>query len=143
MGSQVWTSSQCAGGGARTILLVDDAEDCLALLDVALQSLPGIAIRSARSAEAALAVLQRAVYHREKIDAVITDLQLPGMTGLELIVYIRGEAAFGAVPIVAISAAADPDAPRAALESGANAFFAKPFSPGAVRKKLEELIDAS
>ena len=62
-------------------------------------------------------------------------------TGLELISRIRGQARFSALPIVAVSAATDPKAPQAALDSGANAFFAKPFSPSAVRRKLEELSD--
>jgi len=121
-----------------TILLVDDAEDCIATLDVALQRLPGVTIRSAQSAEDALALLER-----ETISAMITDLQLPGMNGIELIGRVREHPRFRAIPILAISAAADPDAPQAALHSGANAFFRKPFSPGAVRRKLEELIHAS
>jgi CheY-like chemotaxis protein len=45
-----------------------------------------------------------------------------------------------AIPILVVSAAADPAAPRDALASGANAFFPKPFSPAAVRRKLEELM---
>jgi CheY-like chemotaxis protein len=124
--------------GPLTVLLVDDAEDCIATLDVALQTLPGIAIRSAETAEAALELLKR-----ETISAMITDLQLPGMTGIELIGRVRQEARFRTLPIVAISAATDPAAPQAALDSGANAFFKKPFSPGAVRRKLEELMHAS
>lgn len=121
---------------AFTVLLVDDAEDCLATLGLALEAAPGFAIRLARTAEAGLAVLDE-----EAVSAVVTDLQLPVMTGLELISRIRGQERFSAVPIVAVSAATDPNTPQAALDSGANAFFAKPFSPGAVRRKLEELIN--
>jgi CheY-like chemotaxis protein len=120
---------------AFTVLVVDDAEDCLATLALALEATPGFAIRFARTAEAGLAVLRE-----EAVSAVITDLQLPVMTGLELIALIRGQERFSALPILAISAATDPHAPQAALDSGANAFFGKPFSPGAVRRKLEELI---
>lgn len=123
--------------GTVTVLLVDDAEDCLFTLDVALQGMPGVVIRSARSAEDALAVLAR-----EPVSAIITDVHLPAMTGLELIARIRREPEFRALPIVVVSADADPAAPQAALESGANAYFTKPFSPGAVRKKLEDLIYA-
>jgi CheY-like chemotaxis protein len=122
---------------APVVLIVDDAEDCVATLDVALQSLPGIVVRSAGTAEAALAALEH-----ETISAVITDLQLPAMSGLELIVLVRKNAKLHALPIVAVSAATDPELPQAALRSGANAFFPKPFSPSAVRKKLEELIYA-
>jgi DNA-binding response OmpR family regulator len=41
-----------------------------------------------------------------------------------------------------VSADTDPRTPAHALGLGANAYFAKPFSPGAVRRKLEELIHA-
>jgi two-component system, chemotaxis family, chemotaxis protein CheY len=119
------------------IVLVDDAEDCLAMLDVALQTLPGVVIRSARSAEDALKVLASG-----RISAVVTDIQLPAMTGLELISRIRRQPGLQAIPIVVVSAAADPATPQAALASGANAFFPKPFSPAAVRRKLEELMYA-
>jgi len=121
-----------------TILLVDDAEDCLATLDVALQTMPGVVVRSAHSAEAALEVLAR-----DEVSAVITDIHLPAMTGLELISRIRQEPRLHTLPVLVVSADADPGAARTALDSGANAFFGKPFSPGAVRKKLEELIHAS
>jgi CheY-like chemotaxis protein len=118
-----------------TVLLVDDAEDCLATLDVALQTMRGVVVRSAHSAEAAWEVLAQ-----DPVSAVITDIHLPRMTGLELIARIRQEPKWKALPILVVSADADPAAPRAALDSGANAYFAKPFSPGAVRKKLEELM---
>ena len=119
------------------VLLVDDAEDCLAMLDVALQSLPGVVVRCARSAEDALKVLAL-----DRISALVTDIQLPAMTGLELISQVRQEPGLHSLPIVVVSAVADPAAPRAALASGANAFFPKPFSPAAVRRKLEELMYA-
>jgi CheY-like chemotaxis protein len=119
------------------ILLVDDAEDCLSMLNLALQTMPGIVIRSARSAEDALKVVARG-----RISALVTDIQLPAMTGLELVSRIRQEPGLHALPIVVVSAATDPATPRAALASGANAFFPKPFSPAAVRRKLEELMYA-
>ncbi|HEY4361491.1 MAG TPA: response regulator [Bryobacteraceae bacterium] len=118
-----------------TVLLVDDAEDCLDTLDVALQTLPGVEVRAAHSAEAAWELMAR-----DHVAAVITDIHLPRMTGLELISRIRREPKWRALPILVVSADADPAAPRTALDSGANAYFSKPFSPGAVRKKLEELM---
>lgn len=119
------------------VLVVDDADDCLAMLDVALQTLPGVVVRSTRSAEDALEVLAAG-----DVSAVITDIRLPAMTGIELIKRIRHDPGLRALPVVVISAEADPAVPRTAIESGANAFFPKPFSPAAVRKKLEELIHA-
>jgi two-component system chemotaxis response regulator CheY len=118
-----------------TVLLIDDREDCLTTLDLALQQVNGVVLRSARTAEEAWDVLRRF-----PIAAVITDIQLPNMTGLELISRIRREADFERLPIMVVSADPDPATPGHALQLGANAYFAKPFSPGAIRKKLEELI---
>jgi CheY-like chemotaxis protein len=119
---------------ARTILVVDDAPDCVATLDMALAPLDGVTIVAVPSAESALPWL-----HEAALAAVITDLQLPEMTGLELIGRIRARRS---VPIVVVSASPDPSAPQQALAAGADAFFAKPFSPVAIRKKLEELLHA-
>jgi two-component system, chemotaxis family, chemotaxis protein CheY len=120
-----------------TILLVDDSEDCIATLILALQTLPGVVIRPSLSAEAALAALDS-----DTVSAVITDVQLPEMTGLELVARIREDPRFRSLPILVVSADADPSTPARALGLGANGYFAKPFSPSAMRKKLEELIHA-
>ena len=118
-----------------TLLIVDDAVDCATTLELALASLRGVHVLTASSAEEALAILDS-----RAVSGVITDLQLPEMSGLDLIARIRARSDRESIPIVVVSADADPSAPIAALRLGANAFFAKPFSPSAVRKKLEELI---
>jgi len=123
-----------------TILLVDDDQDCIATLDLALQTLPGVVIQSATSAEAALARL--AELENGTVSAVITDVHLPEMTGLELVARIRKDARFHSLAILVVSADPDPSTPARAIGLGANAYFAKPFSPSAMRKKLEELIHA-
>lgn len=120
------------------ILVVDDAEDCIATLDLALETLPGVVIRPALSAEAALAHLES-----DTFSAVITDIHLPEMTGLELVARIRENPRFRSLPILVVSADTDPSTPDRALGVGANAYFAKPFSPSALRKKLEELVYVS
>lgn len=121
-----------------TILVVDDAEDCIATLSLALAILPGVEIRTATSAEDALVQLER-----DTVSAVITDIHLPAMTGLELVARIREDSRFRSLPILVVSADTDPSTPGRALGLGANAYFAKPFSPSAIRQKLEELVHAS
>jgi CheY-like chemotaxis protein len=122
----------------HTVLVVDDAEGCVATLDLALQTLPYVVVRSARSAEDALEVLEN-----HAVSALVTDIHLPRMDGLELISRIRRQPRWRSLPIVVVSADPDPSAPGNALGLGADAYFIKPFSPGAVRKKLEELMHAS
>ncbi len=118
----------------RTILVVEDADDCAATIEIAMQSVDGIVVRVAGSAEQALRLLEET-----HVSAVVTDLHLPSMDGLELVARLRADARHSKIPIVVISGDSDPATPARAVRAGANAFFAKPYSPGAVRKKLEEL----
>jgi len=66
---------------------------------------------------------------------------LPEMDGFELIEAVR--ARLGSLPIVVISGDSDPRIPAHVAGLGANAYFAKPYSPAAVLTKIEELIGAS
>ncbi len=114
---------------ARTVMIVDDEADCAATLELALEALPGIEVVRVPTAEAALhSMRQRAVA------AIVSDVQLPGKSGLELIA-IAPE-----VPVVIVSASVDAGVEQRALRMGAAAFFAKPFSPAAVREKVRELL---
>jgi CheY-like chemotaxis protein len=53
---------------------------------------------------------------------------------------VRAEPRFARLPIVLISGDSDPLLPARALAQGADAFFPKPYSPAAVRRKLEQLL---
>ncbi len=122
----------------RVVLVVEDADDCSSTLEIALHAVKRLDVRFAQTAEDAMRVLER-----DAVAAVITDLHLPSMDGFELVSHVRGQARYARIPILVISGDADPETPRRALRLGADAFFAKPYSPAAVRQKLEELIDAS
>jgi len=122
----------------RTILVVDDAETCAATLELALLGLGGAAVAVARTGIEALQVLGDA---RREVCAVITDLNMPRMDGFELIRHIRADCRHATIPIVVTSAETDPRAYERATDAGANAYFPKPYSPGRVRQKLEQLLD--
>ena len=117
------------------VLLVEDESGCTATLEVAFDSNDSPALHHTATAEQALAILYDGL-----ISALITDIDLPSMDGLELIRRVRAEPSLGALPIVVTSADADPATRERAFELGANAFFSKPYSPLAVRQKIEELI---
>ena len=114
---------------ARTIVVVDDAEDCGAMLEVALQSVAGFTVTRVRSAEAALKLVADG-----NVAVLVSDVQLGAMSGLELVRRAMP------LPAVVVSAAIDPAIERQALALGATAFFSKPFSPEAVCEKVKELL---
>ncbi len=126
----------------KLVLIVEDSETCAETLQIALELIPGVEIRSIHSPDAAIAFLNG---RDGEIAAIVTDLNLtqsaglPG-DGLDLIRQLRAEPRFARLPILLISGDTDPRLSERALAQGADAFFAKPYSPSAVRKKLEQLI---
>lgn len=120
----------------KLLLIVDDSATCAETLGIALESMAGMEIRIASSARAALLTLRGAV----EVAAVITDLHMPRATGFELIDQVRADPRFATLPIVMISGDSDPNVASRALSRGASAFFAKPYSPAAIRRKLEQLV---
>lgn len=120
-----------------TILIVDDAETSGAVLEMACSSISGVEICVVCSARKAVRMLEDG----SDIRAVITDLQMPGMDGFELIRFIRSDTRYERLPVIVVTADTDPDTPGRARRLGANAFFTKPCSPAAVRQKLERLLE--
>jgi two-component system CAI-1 autoinducer sensor kinase/phosphatase CqsS len=75
-------------------------------------------------------------------DAVLTDINMPGMNGLETTRAIRGSGeAWCNIPIVALTAHADEDTARAARAAGMNDFMSKPVEPGVLYAKLCSLFN--
>lgn len=121
----------------RLILVVEDAPGSAATLELALSPLPGLSIRFVKSAEDALQE-----FNLDGISMLITDVNLPMMDGLELVERLRANPRTSILPMLVLSGDPDPETPGRALLLGADAFFAKPYSPAAVRRKVEELLNA-
>jgi CheY-like chemotaxis protein len=75
----------------------------------------------------------------DEIDIVVTDLRMPEMDGFTLIRTLRAQ--YPNLPIVAASGVADGRTDEA-LEAGANAFLAKPFSAETLQSTLYEALHA-
>jgi CheY-like chemotaxis protein len=127
------------GVSRRSVLIVDDSESAMAALEVALLGISDLAVLTAASGAEALRVLD----HSPGVAAVITDLNMPRMDGYELIRRLRGDSRLSATPIVVISADTDPSTPGRVAQLGISAYFTKPFSPAEVRRKLEQILDAT
>ena len=121
----------------RTVLIVDDSDDCAEALEMAFHGIENITISTASTAEEALERLRAG-----GIAALVTDLHLPQMGGLDLLSALRTRHNGHYTPVLVISGDSDPRTPARVLEAGAQAFFLKPYSPAAVRRKLEELLAA-
>jgi CheY-like chemotaxis protein len=129
----------------RAVLIVEDSENSATMLEIAFLGIPGLAVLLASSAVEALRILidGAAIDGTTRVDAIVTDLNMPRMDGFELIRRVRQDRRLSGTPIIVVSADTDPETPDRIAELGVNAFFAKPFSPAQVRRKLEQLLNAT
>ena len=116
----------------RVLVVEDDDETRLALSD-ALEDL-GHQVRSEPCAERALTALEH-----DDVDAVLTDVRMPGMGGIELCRRLSGDRPN--VPVVVMTAYGDVDSAVGALRAGAFDFITKPFSVDGVAEVLDNALD--
>src|SRR5262249_26468658 len=90
---------------AHTILFVEDSAFFRNMLTPVLRS-AGYAVTTVPGAHDALAVLQSG----EPVDMIVTDLEMPGMSGFELAQAVRNDERTANMPIIALSALTSPDA---------------------------------
>src|SRR5690348_14435565 len=111
----------------RWVLVVDDDEAVRGAMVHLLAQEPDIGAISAESAARALQVLRGI-----RVDAVVVDLAMPGMNGLDLVEVLRGHPATSNVPVVVVTAL-PPDALPRRVAAAAHPLVAKPF-------EAEELV---
>jgi len=75
-----------------------------------------------------------------KPDLVITDIQLPHLSGLELIRLIRADAVLAQVPIMAVTAYSAPGDEERIRDAGAQAYVSKPISVMRFVETVDELL---
>ncbi len=125
-----------AARGRLLVVLVEDARECSTALEIALSRSGRFLVRAFGSAEEALEAMQST-----RPDAVVTDIHLPGMSGLALIRELRTSLAAPQPRIIAVSGGVRRELEAEAISAGADAFFAKPYSPREVCSVLEGMID--
>lgn len=76
----------------------------------------------------------------EHVDAVLMDLRMPRMGGLELVARLRRRPESEALPVVAMSAYNDEVQEREAIAAGADAFLAKPFTVDDLSRALAAVL---
>lgn len=118
------------------VLVIEDAEATQRLIEMTLL-LDGCDVEVVDTGEAGVAAARR-----ETPDLLVLDIALPGMDGWETLRTIRSDPAAESVPVIVVTAH-DPGGTR---NSGhideADAFLAKPFNIDALRKLVNEQLDA-
>jgi DNA-binding response OmpR family regulator len=117
-------------GSTLTILVVDDDQAVAELLRELLNDVPGWGATVVHDAAAA-----RAVFHHVRVEVLVLDINLPGMSGLELLELLRRDEAWEDPPIIFISAVPDQLAVHEGQVAGGIRLIQKPFD-------VDELVTA-
>jgi two-component system chemotaxis response regulator CheY len=121
------------------ILIVEDSPTMRSLVVSALEDLgtgTPIQITEAASGFEALRELPRGDY-----DLIVTDINMPDINGLELISFVKRNAAYRAIPLLIISTEGSERDREKGLGLGADAYLVKPFDPAALRRTARELLE--
>ncbi|MFN0207789.1 MAG: response regulator transcription factor [Planctomycetota bacterium] len=121
----------------KDIVIVEDERDLAELLKHHL-SREGYRIRVYGDGRVALAGIER-----ETPDAVVLDLMLPGLDGLEVCRQLRRNPATAPVPIIMLTARGDDADHVAGLEVGADDYITKPISPRVLVARVRALLRRS
>jgi signal transduction histidine kinase len=117
----------------KRILLVDDEPTNIRVLSLILKE--SFQIFTAYRGEEALAILQR-----QPIDLVITDMMMPGMSGIELVQSIRKKYSPIDLPIIMTTVRNDDRDIELAYQAGANDYVTKPFGAEEISSRVRMLL---
>lgn len=119
----------------RSILLVEDNEDIRAITEIALRHESRFDVVATEGGEDALRELQG-----RQFDAIVLDVMMPGMDGPETLAAIRQLPAVRNIPVIFLTAKAQPPEIQRLLDLGAVGVITKPFDPLGLGAKVEEIL---
>lgn len=119
-----------------TVLVADDNPDMLRYITELLSQ--EYRILRASNGLHAWSLLQQ-----EKVDLVLSDVMMPELDGLALTARIKQDARFSHLPVILVTARGGNEASVSGLETGADDYVAKPFSPSELRARLRAALRMS
>ena len=122
-----------------TILVVDDSAIVRTMVKkaIAMAGLDVGQVHEAAHGKEALAVLAR-----NWIDVVFVDINMPEMTGVELIQHMKADPALSSTPVVVVSSESSQARIDELMRYGAQAYVKKPFRPEQFREVVQEILGA-
>jgi len=117
------------------VLVVDDFATMRRIIKNVLKQIGFTKILEADDGTTALEVLKE-----NKVDLIISDWNMPNMTGLDLLKTVRGEKSTQSIPFLMVTAEAQKDNVIQAVQSGVSNYLVKPFTADAIKEKLTQIL---
>ncbi|MEM5530534.1 chemotaxis response regulator CheY [Gammaproteobacteria bacterium AS21] len=118
------------------ILVVDDFSTMRRIIKNLLRDLGFQNITEADDGKTALPILKQG-----GIDFLVTDWNMPEMTGIELIAEVRKDPNLAHIPILMVTAEAKREQIIAAAQAGVNGYVVKPFTATVLKEKIEKIFE--
>lgn len=118
-----------------TILVVEDSPTMRQLISFAMKRIPNVRVSEATDGVDALKKLTS-----EKIDLIITDINMPVMDGIKLVGIVRGNPSYKDIPIIIVTTEGAKEDRERALSIGANAFLSKPIQTQELIKTIHSFL---
>jgi two-component system chemotaxis response regulator CheY len=118
------------------ILVVDDFSTMRRIIRNLLRELGFNNIFEADDGQSALPKLQSG-----GIDLLITDWNMPGMTGIDLLRFVRADPNLAQLPVLMVTAEAKRDQIVEAAQAGVNGYVIKPFTAATLQEKIEKIFE--
>jgi len=118
------------------ILVVDDFSTMRRIIKNLLRDLGFQNITEADDGKTALPILKQG-----GIEFLVTDWNMPGMTGIELIAEVRKDPNLAHIPILMVTAEAKREQIIAAAQAGVNGYVVKPFTATVLKQKIEKIFE--
>ena len=118
------------------ILIVDDFSTMRRIIKNLLRDLGFNNTFEADDGNTALPLLKNGDY-----DFVVTDWNMPGMQGIDLLKEIRKDPALCHIPVLMVTAEAKREQIIEAAKSGVNGYIIKPFTAATLKEKLEKIFE--
>ena len=119
----------------HTVLIVDDSPTIRRMVKATLSGLARTTFIEAASGLEGIEALAL-----QPVTAVILDLNMPDMHGLDVLRFLRSHDQYNVVPVVVLTTRGDTTSREAALQAGASAYMTKPFTPSALLSTLSHLL---
>lgn len=119
---------------AKHVLIVDDFPVMRKIIVNNLQQISSCKISEASDGEEALAKLQS-----ETFDLLITDWNMPKLSGLDLVKKLKADPKLAKLPILMVTAESKKEQIVVAAKAGVNGYILKPFTPETLKEKLTKM----
>ena len=118
------------------VLVVDDFSTMRRIIKNLLRDLGFTNISEADDGNTALPMLKDGDF-----DFVVTDWNMPGMQGIDLLKAIRADARLSSIPVLMVTAEAKKEQIVMAAQAGVNGYIVKPFTAATLNTKLNKIFE--